>query len=369
MKEVKLNYHSFIGDLSKMFDPIILKMRQQDPSKWRREAWLLPLRTYLSVFRTAGVLSKIGWGSLPIIGPALIVGAGYIVSLPAWIIGVSTLLIVATVYWLMVSRCVKQMATLGHPHFHIGAFQEKRPTEYQLWAPFLKYTATFEGLFNFLTPLFNLQNGEDMKGLVEFTRGRIEAVESEKEEYKSARDFLQREVERYEKGLTYLVDVIKKINLSLYRMANDCMNFYELDFVCAYTIYQVEGDTIRKIVDKGTSGASPDVISLTKENADKYAAVYVAMLPEEEDAFSYNNPFPGRTVASYRMKVMDETWIWNFHFDDSDDKALQLTLSNDIIEVREIYRLVHAFCIIVKREIEGKGGTHYGNTASKAKEN
>lgn len=98
-----------------------------------------------------------------------------------------------------------------------------------------------------------------------------------------------------------------------------------------------------------------------------YAAAYVAMLPEGEEAFSYNNPFPGRTVASYRMRVFDETWIWNFHFDDSNDKALMLTLSDDIIEIREVYRLVHAFCLVLRKlEIDGKEGIHDGSATSQA---
>src|SRR5690606_18146349 len=115
------------------------------------------------------------------------------------------------------------------------------------------------------------------------------------------------------------------------------------------------------------SGVSPGEIALTSENANKYAAVHVAMLPEGEEAFSYNNPYPGRTVASYRMKVFEETWIWNFHFDDSDDKALMLTLSDDIIEIREVYRLVHAFCLILRKsEMESKEGIHDDNPTSQA---
>ncbi|WP_028609283.1 hypothetical protein [Paenibacillus harenae] len=294
-------------------------------------------------------------------------------KLPIWLIVVITVVVVFLIYWLMVMIHTNKMATIGHVNFHIGAFKSKRSLEYKIWAPFLyKQNANFEGLLNFITPIFNPSEGVDVKSVIEYTKGQVDAVQSEKEEYRSARDYLQAEVDKHEQVVGYWVDVIKSVNKSLYRLANDCMNFYELDFVCAYTIYKVEGDYIRKIHDKGTTGASLGKIALTEANAAKYASVYVAMLPDEEEAFSYNNPFPGRTVASYRMKVFEETWIWNFHFDDSNDKALKLTLSNDIIEIREVYRLVHAFCLVLrKREIEGKEGIHDGNgtTSQAANEN
>jgi len=313
--------------------------------------------------RSAGALGKIGWGSIPIIGPALLVAGGMFAQLPIWLIVALNVVVVFLTYWIMVTVYTGKMATIGHSNFHIGAFKVKRPLEYKIWAPFLhKQNANFEGLLNFITPIFNPNEGVDVRSVLEYTKGHVDTVQSEKEEYRSARDFLQAEVDKHEQVVGYLVDVIKSINKSLYRLANDCMNFYELDFVCAYTIYKVEGDIIRKIHDKGTTGVSPETITLTEANANKYASVYVAMLSDEEDGFSYNNPFPGRTVASYRMKVFGEIWIWNFHFDDSNDKALKLTLSNDIIEIREVYRLVHAFCLVLrKREIENGEGIHHGN--------
>ncbi|MEF2246433.1 hypothetical protein [Paenibacillus sp. IITD108] len=361
-----MNYHSFIEELSTEFDPVIKKMRNQDPSSWIKEAWLGPLKSFKGLIRSAGVIGKIGWGSLPFIGPLLIAIGGYFASLPIWLIIVSTIIIIGIVYWIIVIRYTTKMVVMGHPNFHIGAFKAKRPTEYKFWAPFLqKHTATFGGLLDFITPIFTPNNGIDVKSVIEYTKGHLDAMQSEMEQLRSAQDYLQLEVEKYEQAVGYLVEMVKAINKSLFRLANDCMDYNELDFICAYTIYKVEDDSIYKVHDKGTSGISPKKILLTKENADKYAAVYVAMLPEGEDGFSYNNPYPGRTVASYRMNIYGEVWIWNFHFDDSNDKALKLTLTDDIIEIREVYRLVHAFCLVLyKRENEGKEGIHDGNDRS-----
>lgn len=39
-------------------------------------------------------------------------------------------------------------------------------------------------------------------------------------------------------------------------------------------------------------------------------------------------------------------WVYNFHFNDSDMKAWKLLIDNGIIESKEIYRLVHALCLL-----------------------
>lgn len=334
---------------------------------WKGQAWLGPFKLLKGAMRSASALGKVAWGSLPVIGPALLVVCGWLAQLPIWFIAILTLAILFLAYWMIVIVYTGQMATIGHTNFNVGAFKAKRPLEYKLWAPFLnKHNASFEGLLNFITPIFNPNDEADVKAIIHYTKGHVDSMQSEMAQYRSARDYLQSEVDRHERVIGYLVDMIKAINKSLYRLANNCMNFHELDFVCAYTIYKVDKDVIHKIYDKGTTGSSPATIALNEVNANKYAAVYVAMLPEGEEAFSYNNPFPGRTVASYRMRVMNETWIWNFHFDQSNDRALMLTLSDDIIEIREIYRLVHAFCLVLqKRQIEGLEGVYDDNGTSK----
>ncbi|MFD1130714.1 hypothetical protein [Paenibacillus sp. PDC88] len=371
-EDTKFNYHSFIGDLKSTFDPILRESRTQDPQDWIKVAFLGPVKSFRSILKTASTLGKIGWSTLPVIGPILVIVGGVISSAPIWLITVLILVVVLGVYGLLVFLHTGKMATMGNPHFHVGAFKAKRPSEYKLWKPFLeKNGPTFEGLYHFITPILNPNNGADLNKVIDYARWHVESMQSEKDQYRDTRDYLQKEVIRYEKAVGYLVDLVKDINKSLYRYVNDCMNYYELDFVSAYTIYRVEDGQIRKLHDKGTTGASPDVIPLTEDNARKYAAVYVAMLPEEEDGLSYNNPFPGRTVTAYRMKVYGETWIWSFHFDDSNGKALSLTLSNDTIEIRDIYRLVHAFCLLLqKQENVDKEGIPDGIAESqRAKEN
>jgi hypothetical protein len=81
-EETKINYHSFIMELKTVFDPVIHNMRNQDASTWRGQAWRGPLKLFGGVIRSAGALGKIGWGSLPIIGPGLLIVSGMLASLP-----------------------------------------------------------------------------------------------------------------------------------------------------------------------------------------------------------------------------------------------------------------------------------------------
>jgi hypothetical protein len=368
-EEIKTNYHSFLGEIKEVFDPILHKMRNQaDPEKWKGQAWLGPLHTYKGLFKSAGALGKVKWAALPLIGPVLFTVGSFFMKLPLWSIGVIIVAVLFLLYWALVVKHTSKMASIGDPNFHIGAFKATRPKEYAIWSPFFqKHNATFTGLHEYVNQHLHPQSGAEIKAILEYTKGQTDALLTSKEEYRTERDYMIGEVERYEKAVGYLVDIIKAINKSLYRLTNNCMDFHELDFVCPFTIYEVDGDVIRKRIDRGTSGSSPEVIPLVEENAIKYAAVDVALHPDD-GAIKYNNPYPNRTVVAYRMKMLNDViWIWNFHFDDSNHKALSLTLSNDIIEIGEVYRLVHAFCLILqKRTIGYEEGTQNGNSTSKA---
>ncbi|MGF7033484.1 hypothetical protein J2T17_004432 [Paenibacillus mucilaginosus] len=354
-EEIVTNYHSFLWEIKDVFDPVLLQMRNQDPETWRWQAWLGPLLKYKGAFRAAGALGKISWGSLPFISTGAVVGGVTYSPLPVWVSIVMAVLLVLLVYWILVMMHISNMATVGHPDFHIGALKEKKPHEYRLWSPFFqKHNATFSGLFHFTSQLLQPNSTGSIQTILDYTRGQTDAANTEKEGFRAERDFLIEELERNEKAIGYLVDVIRGTNKSLYRMVNGNMNFHELDFVCPYTIYEVKDSVLVKKMDRGTSGRSPDKIPLNEKNADKYAAVDVVLRPNETGV-SYMYPYPGRIIIAYRMKMNhDKEWVWSFHMDDTDEKALSLTLSNDIIEIREVYRLIHAFCLVLQKSMSEK---------------
>lgn len=41
-----------------------------------------------------------------------------------------------------------------------------------------------------------------------------------------------------------------------------------------------------------------------------------------------------------------QVWVYNFHFDSDNKKASHLLVENDIIDSREVYRLVRALCLL-----------------------
>lgn len=48
---------------------------------------------------------------------------------------------------------------------------------------------------------------------------------------------------------------------------------------------------------------------------------------------------------------LNKTWVYNFHFDTDDKKNNHLLVKDDIIESREVYRLIHALCLLAQESI------------------
>lgn len=118
-----------------------------------------------------------------------------------------------------------------------------------------------------------------------------------------------------------------------------------MDFVTGFTLYRKVDNTLELILDKGTSGRNRPL----DLDVDTHFAAVAAVKDENEQAH-YNNPYPGRHLVAFRMNMLEgETWVWCFHFDDDDERALSLILGNGIIETRQIRRVIHAFCLILQK--------------------
>jgi hypothetical protein len=323
-------------------------MRRQDQERWRSIAWSSPIKKLPSIIKPASALGKISFTTLPIIGPGATIALGIAKSWPIWVIVLIPLGILFLLYCLMVQQFTNKMLSIASEEFHIGALRAKRPQEYELWAPLIKYNATYSSLYDYINAILNTKDGQTYKEALEFVTGQAEVLQNSNDTKSNEINYLLDDIEKHEKAISYLVGLIKDTNKSLFRLVNDNMNYYELDFVCGYTIYEIQNDMLIKIFDKGTSGSSPKQIMLTEENALVFSAVDVAMKPD--DGPKYNNPYPGRSMVSIHMKMLEgKSWIWNFHFDDTNDKALFLAIGDDIIEIREVYRLIHAFCLILQK--------------------
>ncbi|MCW3793922.1 hypothetical protein OM416_20215 [Paenibacillus sp. LS1] len=354
---IRENYHSFLSETAHSLDPILRKMRYQDKNNWRMIAWTSPIKKLPRLLSATGKLSKTIWGLLSTGGTGVTVFLGFVRDWPIWLICSLVLGILFLVYYLMVTSYMSKMLSIASDEFHVGAYKAKRPNEYLVWSPLTKgHNATYTGLYDVFTLISNAQSGKELQEALKLVNDHAVNLKDSNDQFLAEREYFFDELEKQEQAISYLIGLIKDTNKTLYRMVNDCLDYYEFDFVSAFTIYEVQGDKLKKIFDKGTSGNSPQYIALTKENASRWSGVDVALNPTEGP--KYNNPYPGRTIVSIHMKMLNEVqWIWNFHMDDSNDRALILTLGSDIIEVREVYRLVHAFCLILQKELLKEEGT------------
>lgn len=355
--QIKANYHSYLSELKHVLDPEIRMMRSQIGTPWHGKAWKGPIKTFAGYFKAAKPIAAVQWASLPIIGP-LIGGvlAGHYGSWPIWITILGAALLALGVYYFYVRSYIGKMATIGLPEFHVEAFKAKRPKEYEkTWAQFVnKDQFTFEGLYDIVNTVFS-QSSHDpdrIDYIIAYSQSQYDHMLQTVEDLKKRIDEQEEDISILEQllvqsdnGVVYLVDLIKKINQTLYRSVNDCFSLHDMDFVTGFSLYRRVGNILEPIMDKGTSGKKRS-LDLNVDTA--FAAVLAAMDPEGK-AFQ-NTPYEGREVIAFRLDMLDgESWVWCFHFDTGDKRALSLLKENDIIEAREIRRMVHSLCLVYQK--------------------
>ncbi|TYP78253.1 hypothetical protein [Paenibacillus methanolicus] len=357
VKQIQSNYHSYLSELKFALDPVINLMRSQHGRPWRGTAWMGPLKTFMGYMKHLKFIQAIKWASLPIIGPFLAgFAAGVYGPWSIWISAAGALLIAFGVYYLHVRSYMGKMATIGRPEFHVEAFKEMRPTEYeQTWAQFVhKNDFTFEGLYDIVNTVFS-QNNHDPSSVAyvvaysqsqhDYMQRTVEDLKRKIEEQQADMNSLNDLLVESDTSIADLVDLIKKINQNLYRYVNGCFNLHDMDFVTGFSLYRRAGDTLEPIMDKGTSGNKRP---LDMKADTGYAAVLAAEDPQGKAHL--NAPYEGREVIAFRMDMLDgESWVWCFHFDTDDKRALSLLKENDTIEAREIRRMVHAFCLVYQK--------------------
>ncbi|GAV10715.1 hypothetical protein [Paenibacillus sp. NAIST15-1] len=234
-----------------------------------------PFQKLPSIIRPASALSKISLPTLPIIGPVVSVVLGW----PVWITVSIGIAFVFIVYFILVQQYINKMISIASPEFHIGALRAKRPNEYELWKPIINFNTSFSSLYDFINATMNSKDGQAIKKAIDFVKGQTDILQDTKDSQDLSIKYLEEEIEKHEIAISYLVGLIKDTNKSLFRLVNGCMNYHELDFVCSYTIYEIRNGTLVKIVDKGTTGSSPKELEITKDNAEVYSVVDVAMNP------------------------------------------------------------------------------------------
>lgn len=374
------HYHSRLLDLSLVFDGVIqvLKSSYVDEKYNNWLVWLL-----LSPFRdisklqtlTQGIFgffsSSIVLALIPFLsgalGPVLFYTSKIDATLSVIIGYVIGYLFSLIFYFPMILQ-------FKSGHFHTGAYKTFRRQEYELFkGAFFDHPDDFyfKGLYDYFG--VQLSNNREVDRIYSLVDDRLNSyLQSEKQDLLKQISSLQGEInekdraskkvldefddfanqlveERDEilKGIEYVIDLIKDINTVLFRMKNGLFTKRDLNFVSGFTLYEKSGDVLKCIEDVGTTGATPTTIPLKSKKYKDWACVKVVNENLSQPVF--NQPYENHVIVSFQMRMdQNATWVYNFHFDSDDKRAWSLLINDDIIESREVYRLIHAFCLILQ---------------------
>lgn len=383
MREDKY-YHSRLLELSKVFDgPIeVIKRSFVDEQYSSWIVWLLnsPIRDIskfksineglYSFFTTNKVLALFPFIS-GAIGPSVLYFSQLGPTLSVCISFILGYLFTMIFYFPM-------LLTFNSGHFHTGAYRTFRKQEYELFKlAFLdeKRDFYFKGLYDYISIMilgnqdvdrvynlvdkrldsyihFEKQHLESQKGILEDRLKQKEVTfDKMKAEYDDFIDQLVFERDEVLLGSEYVIELIKDINKVLFRMKNNLFSMKDLNLISGFTLYEKRGDILYCLEDVGTTGATPKHISI-KSSVYKLWGV-VIVINENLKQPLVNHPYENHVIVSFQMKMdYNKVWVYNFHFDQDDKKAWSLLVKNDIIESREVYRLIHALCLLSQESVK-----------------
>jgi len=239
-----------------------------------------------------------------------------------------------------------EMANLDSPHFHIGAFARLRKAEFEAFKPFIhgEQRFSFVGLKDWLYDPARVGSS-----VLEYIEKEKEWIKK-REEYDSGIKALQAEfmalqqsknaqIEELELKITFAFRLLQKVKTNLSRFTNGELTQNDLEFICPYTIYKLEGDVLVKKADVGTSGNGKTINIHEKKD---YSCVIVLDHLEE---FYYGRLGADRSVFSYRMTMPDGSiWVVNFHINENDNQIMEIFFGNGIIDTQTLFDLVFVHC-------------------------
>jgi hypothetical protein len=393
LKMVEKNYHSRILDLSKKWDGVIEKLKGTYYDKRTSIPWWLwllfsPLRDItrvislkegiLSFFKTNAFLSILPILSsilLPLINWALpIKWSPDNVNIPIWAQSCASYIFG---YVISMVLYFPQLVKFNSRHFHLGAYKTFRNQEYVLFQGALldkKGDFYFKGLYDYIT---NSKEGYQMiENLIQNFlhnekvqyQSRIHYLEETIKEINSSFEDLREDYDDFAQSIIserdelleefeYVIELLKDINTLLFRIHNKGLSVHNLDILTGFTLYELKGNKLIQKADIRTSGATPNEIKLNDPRYQHYGMVKV--IKDNLNRPYYNHPYEGHVVVSYKMDIDNKgIWVYNFHFNDTNTKARKLLMENGIIESKEIYRLVHALCLLSLDYFESKGAVN-----------
>lgn len=382
MVDISKNYHSRLLDMSKAFDKPIEKLKGAhiDAKYNNWVVWLLaaPFREYSRFIKVHEGLKKLSAESLT----ALVIPSSAILTTAFhWVLGNVNSFIdftgLATVgfsigYLFSLFIYWGYLLDFYSDHFHTGAYMKFRKQEYNMFKMALfdksgdfyfqgvyDYVGSmqagreeFDALSDKMTVYFEKEN-KQLQTKFNLIQKRYNRVAKQSEmkitEIENAYNSLIQDYDAILKeasdGTEYVIELIKDINNVLFRMRNDEFTSKDLNLVCGFTLYEQRGKELHKVEDVGTSGRTPKVINIDDQLYQDWGVVKV--IKENLKQPVINEPYDNHTVVSVKMNIdRSKQWVYNFHFDSDNKKVNHLLVKNDIIDSREVYRLIHALCLI-----------------------
>lgn len=153
------------------------------------------------------------------------------------------------------------------------------------------------------------------------------------------------------KAVGYVVDFLKATRLALLRKTNNKLNVADIANMlgAGVSVYEIKEDHLKLKDEEQTAGDLPDTIRFDDEDYANSPYVDAALNDHGE---SFEEIELNYFVISKRFQMKnDEKWIISFHVDAGVEKALFLSVGNDILEIKEVYKMVHSLCLL-KQELE-----------------
>ncbi len=381
MIDTSKNYHSRLLDMSKAFDKPIEKLKgghvDARYSNWVIWLLLAPFRDYSRFIKVQEGLKKVSAVSIT---PAIIPLATFITTLLQDINNIIELVGTLTVgfaigYVMSILIYWPSLLDFYSVHFHTGAYKIFRRQEYNMFKMALldkEGDFYFQGVYDYLgrmltgnqefttlsQKLEEFFNKEKHQLETKFTllQSQYNRLESRNEkqmtsimkEYDSLIQVYDTVIDDLSHGSEYVIELIKDINNVLFRMKNGEFSSKDLNLVSGFTLHEKKGKELHKIEDVGTSGRTPKVIHIDDPAYQDWGVVKVIQENLEQPVI--NHPYENHTVVSVKMDIdMSKQWVYNFHFDSNNQKVNHLLVKNDIIDSREVYRLIHALCLLTDR--------------------
>jgi hypothetical protein len=380
-----------LEEISTDFDNVIKTLRGSEADRqvkvrhWIITWLIIPFSTLFDLKGFVKGAKKMNLGPIvPVVaGTALAPLVGFMVDIPWYILALCGLLLGYLISFSTIAP--KMMCTFNSEYFRIAAYALFRKQEYDLFRKGLLHENSL-----YFTPIYQqvalLMNKEDLSDkhldlihqridtfLTQEKMGLEAQVHALKEKLLELEDKHKKAINQYHQkvealvdeslelhtGMGYVVDFIKATNVALYRKKNKLFNIADVSQMlsCGVTIYRKQDEWLIKEYDEGTTGASLTKYPLNETHSEyKEHAVVRAAIKEEDGLEEIDRPYGERFIIARKMKMdFGETWIINFHLDETAAKPLFLTVSNDILNTEEVFRMVHAICLLKQEADYMKG--------------